>query len=77
MFTGCKFIGRQDTLYGATGISAMFNQCDVLGAVDYIFGGMTAVFYRCQLRLNTSEADSDVALHNSCTAVRWKRLPYV
>ena len=61
VFTGCKFIGRQDTLYGATGISAMFNQCDVLGAVDYIFGGMTAVFYRCQLRLNTSEADSDVA----------------
>lgn len=60
-FTGCKFIGRQDTLYGATDINVMFNQCDILGGVDYIFGGMTAVFYKCDLRLNTSEADSDVA----------------
>lgn len=60
-FTGCKFIGRQDTLYGATDIKVLFNQCDVLGAVDYIFGGMTAVFYKCNLVMNTSEADVDVA----------------
>ena len=61
VFTGCKFIGRQDTLYGQTNISVMFNQCDILGAVDYIFGGMTAVFYKCNLVMNTSEVDSDIA----------------
>ncbi len=61
-FNNCKFIGRQDTLYGAQNIKAAFNKCDVLGAVDYIFGGMTAVFYQCKLRMNTdSKTDSDQA----------------
>lgn len=57
-FNNCKFIGRQDTLYGAQNIKVAFNKCDILGAVDYIFGGMTAVFYQCQLRMNT---DSNTA----------------
>ncbi len=62
VFNNCKFIGRQDTLYGDAGIKAVFQHCDILGAVDYIYGGMDAVFYQCMLRMNTdSKTDSDQA----------------
>jgi len=62
VFNNCKFIGRQDTLYGDAGIKAVFQKCDILGAVDYIYGGMDAVFYQCMLRMNTdSKTDSDQA----------------
>lgn len=62
VFNGCKFIGRQDTLYGATGVNSLFQKCDILGATDYIFGGITAVFYQCNLTMNTDSAGSaDVA----------------
>lgn len=62
VFNNCKFIGRQDTLYGDAGIKAVFNKCDILGAVDFIYGGMDAVFYQCQLRMNTdSSTESDQA----------------
>lgn len=54
-FNNCKFIGRQDTLYGGTGATAAFNKCDVLGGTDYIFGGMTAVFKSCNLVFNTND----------------------
>lgn len=61
-FNNCKFIGRQDTLYGGQNIKVVFNKCDVLGAVDFIFGGMTAVFYQCDLVMNTDDkTSSDVA----------------
>lgn len=62
VFNNCKFVGRQDTLYGGQDIKAVFQKCDVLGACDYIFGGMTAVFYQCNLVMNTDDAStSDVA----------------
>ena len=54
-FNNCKFIGRQDTLYGGQDIQAVFNKCDILGAVDFIYGGMTAVFYQCNLVMNTDD----------------------
>lgn len=60
-FNNCKFIGRQDTLYGGKESVVAFNKCDILGACDYIFGGMTAVFNECNLVMNTSEASADVA----------------
>jgi len=60
-FNNCKFIGRQDTLYGQEGSVVAFNKCDILGAVDYIYGGMTAVFNECNLVMNTSEKSSDAA----------------
>ena len=60
-FNNCKFIGRQDTLYGQSGSVVGFNKCDILGAVDYIYGGMTAVFSDCNLMMNTSEKGSDQA----------------
>ena len=59
-FDYCKFIGRQDTLYGGTGVTAAFYDCSVYGGTDYIFGGMTAVFAKCDLVFNTSENQNDV-----------------
>ncbi len=60
-FDGCRIVGRQDTLYGAIGTTAAFYDCAVYGGTDYIFGGMTAVFAKCDLVLNTSEDKNDVA----------------
>ncbi|MCH5249861.1 MAG: InlB B-repeat-containing protein, partial [Lachnospiraceae bacterium] len=54
-FDNCKFIGRQDTLYGGTGVTAAFYDCSVYGGTDYIFGGMTAVFAKCDLVFNTND----------------------
>ena len=60
VFDNCKFVGRQDTLYGGTNTYVEFNQCAVYGAVDYIFGGMIAIFNQCDLVFNTSEDKNDV-----------------
>lgn len=54
-FNNCSFIGRQDTLYGGTDVTAAFYDCDVYGGTDYIFGGMTAVFAKCDLVFNTND----------------------
>ena len=59
-FDNCKFIGRQDTLYGGTDVTAGFYGCSIYGGTDYIFGGMTAVFAKCNLVFNTSEDKNDV-----------------
>ncbi len=59
-FDHCAFIGRQDTLYGDVGSTQAFYNCDVYGGTDYIFGGMTAVFAKCDLVFNTSEDKNDV-----------------
>ncbi|MCM1130048.1 MAG: pectinesterase family protein, partial [Oxalobacter formigenes] len=59
-FENCKFIGRQDTLYGGTGVTAAFYDCSVYGGTDYIMGPMTAVFAKCDLVFNTSEDKNDV-----------------
>ncbi|MCH5203355.1 MAG: hypothetical protein J1F03_01340 [Oscillospiraceae bacterium] len=58
LFVNCKFVGRQDTLYGGTDIKVAFHKCDILGAVDFIFGPMTAVFYKCNLVMNTDDSTS-------------------
>ena len=58
-FDHCKFVGRQDTLYGGKPVTAAFYDCEIYGACDYIFGGMTAVFAKCELVFNTSENSND------------------
>ncbi len=58
-FENCKFIGRQDTLYGGENTVAAFYDCDILGSTDYIYGPMTAVFAKCDLVFNTSEHEFD------------------
>ena len=57
-YEGCRIIGHQDTLYGGTGVTAGFYNCDIYGGTDYIFGGMTAVFAKCNLVANTVNVDA-------------------
>lgn len=57
----CRVIGRQDSFYGAQGARVAVYRGVMLGAVDYLFGGMTAVFYQTDLVLNTSDFNSDAA----------------
>lgn len=54
-FENCKFIGRQDTLYGGVNSTVAFYKCSVYGGTDYIFGGMKAVFAKCDLVFNTND----------------------
>lgn len=61
LFNKCRIIGRQDSFYGGTNARvAIFKGC-VMGACDYIFGGMVAAFYQTELMLNTSDDKNDVA----------------
>ena len=57
----CRVIGRQDSVYGGTGARVVVYKGAMMGAVDYIFGGMDAVFYQTDFVLNTSDAGSDAA----------------
>ncbi len=54
-FKNCKFVSRQDTLYGGSNVTAGFEYCSIYGGTDYIFGGMTAVFKQCDLVFNTND----------------------
>jgi exo-poly-alpha-galacturonosidase len=61
ILNNCKVIGRQDTFFGGVGARVVVYKGDVLGAVDYIFGGMTAVFYKTKLVMNVTDATNDLA----------------
>ena len=54
-FKNCKFVGRQDTLYGGVNTTVAFEDCAIYGGTDYIFGGMVAVFSGCDLVFNTND----------------------
>lgn len=45
----CRVVGRQDAFYGDHGAEVYAEHCVLCGAVDYIFGGMTLVAYKCDL----------------------------
>ena len=47
-FRRCRFLGWQDTLYVERG-RHHFVECYIAGHCDYIFGGATAVFERCEV----------------------------
>lgn len=50
VFTNCRIIGNQDTLYGAGGCSRIFfNGCYVEGTTDFIFGEATMLFESCTI----------------------------
>ncbi|MCB9081953.1 MAG: hypothetical protein H6555_09610 [Lewinellaceae bacterium] len=57
----CRVIGRQDSFFGGVGSRVVVYKGSVMGAVDYLFGGMTAVFYKTDLAMNTSDVSSDQA----------------
>jgi pectinesterase len=47
-FRNCRFLGWQDTILANRG-RQLFTGCTVQGAVDFIFGGATALFTRCAI----------------------------
>ncbi|MDP9173459.1 MAG: pectinesterase family protein [Planctomycetota bacterium] len=48
VFTACRFLGWQDTILADRG-RHYFADCDITGAVDFIFGGATEYFDHCQI----------------------------
>uniref|UniRef100_UPI0040471909 pectinesterase family protein n=1 Tax=Mariniflexile sp. TaxID=1979402 RepID=UPI0040471909 len=61
ILNNCRVIGRQDAFFGGVGSRVVVYKGAMMGAVDYIFGGMTAVFYKTDFVLNTSDSSSDAA----------------
>lgn len=55
----CRVVGRQDSFFGGAGSRVVVYKGVMMGAVDYIFGGMTAVFYKTDLAMNTSDVNGD------------------
>jgi pectinesterase len=48
VFRKCRFLGWQDTVFLNRG-RQYFEDCDIAGHVDFIFGGATAFFERCHI----------------------------
>ncbi|MFZ5941517.1 MAG: pectinesterase family protein [Bacteroidota bacterium] len=61
ILNNCRIVGRQDAFYGGSGSRVAVIGGAVMGAVDYIFGGMTVVFYKTDLVMNTSDESVDAA----------------
>lgn len=61
ILNNCRVVGRQDSFYGQHNSRIAIYKGAMMGAVDYLFGGMIAVFYQSDLVLNTSDSGSDVA----------------
>jgi len=57
----CRVVGRQDSFFGGTGARVAIYKGDIMGAVDFIFGGMTAVFYKSNLSMNISDQSNDLS----------------
>ena len=47
-FRNCRFLGWQDTIFLNRG-RQYFENCDITGATDFIFGGATAWFEKCRI----------------------------
>ena len=58
ILNNCRVIGRQDSFYGGSGRVVVYKGA-MMGAVDYLFGAMTTVFYKTDLVMNTSDSGSD------------------
>jgi len=48
-FSDCRFLGWQDTIFINRG-RQLFRNCSIEGHVDFIFGGATAYFDRCEIK---------------------------
>lgn len=50
VFKNCRFLGNQDTQYlGGEGNRLYFKDCYIEGTTDFIFGGATAWFEKCDI----------------------------
>lgn len=57
----CRVVGRQDSFFGGTGARVVIYKGAVMGAVDYIFGGMIATFYKTDFVMNVSDVAGDAS----------------
>ena len=57
----CRVVGRQDSFYGGVGSRVVIYKGAVMGAVDYIFGGMIGVFYKTDFVMNVSDVAGDAS----------------
>lgn len=57
----CRVVGRQDSFFGGTGARVAVYKGVMMGAVDYIFGGMNATFYQSKFAMNVSDVSSDTS----------------
>jgi len=62
-FYGCRFLGRQDTLYANAG-TQYYRNCYIEGDVDFIFGQATAVFEGCEIRALNRAVKQDGKAHS-------------
>ena len=53
VFSRCRFLGWQDTLYAASG-RQYYRDCRIEGHVDFIFGNAAAVFDHCEVHSRAS-----------------------
>ena len=56
----CRIVGRQDALYGDQGARVAVQGGVLMGACDYIFGGMTLVCNQTELAMLVSDDKNDV-----------------
>lgn len=63
-FYGCRFLGRQDTLYANAG-TQYYSGCYIEGDVDFIFGQGTAVFEGCEIKSLMRAVKDDGAPHST------------
>ena len=49
VFTNCKFVSHQDTVFANTQGRLYFYRCHIEGDVDFIYGPATAVFEECDI----------------------------
>lgn len=85
IFTGCRFIGVQDTLLLDNYARCYLKDCFIEGTTDFIFGSATAVFDACQINvpfrngyLTASSAEITAPygfLFADCTLTREARYP--
>lgn len=55
IFTNCKFLGNQDTIFSSGETSdQLFDHCYIEGTTDFIFGPGTAVFSNCIIRAKSN-----------------------
>jgi pectinesterase len=50
IFRHCRFIGWQDTIFANRG-RQLFDRCTIAGCTDFIFGGATSFFDRCDIHI--------------------------
>lgn len=55
----CRVVGRQDSFFGGHNSRVVVYKGTLMGSTDFLFGGMTAVFYRTDLVMNTSDDSND------------------